>query len=345
MKRDQRKSIYSQHTLRKAVTYIGVGLHSGQQVAITVHPAAANSGINFVRRDLPVGENVVPARWYLVSSTDLSTTLANEHGVTVATVEHLLAALRGCGIDNALVDLDGPEVPIMDGSAEPFVQMIEHVGAIAQDARRHVIWINRPVEVHDAGKLAVLVPGNSSRITVSIDFASEAVGAQTYSIELGEGGFSRELAAARTFGFKSDIDGLKARGLARGGSLRNAILIDGNRVVNTEGLRYDDEFARHKALDCVGDLSLAGVPIMGHFYGFRTGHALNQALLAALFTQRDTWSYLPMADFDQLWAGHDGGVRTSAPLGESGKQAGRTRQIRCVHGQLRASSGDALHHR
>lgn len=291
---------FRQTTLRKPVSCIGVGLHSGRQIGMTIRPAPANHGIVFVRRDVRDRPATIAARWHNVSRTDLSTTLSNEHGVSVATVEHLMAALRGCDVDNAVVDLDGPELPIMDGSAEPFVRIIRHAGIVELDAPRFVMWLHQVVEVRDGDKLALLLPGPHSRITVSIDFGDQVVGAQTFTFEMPRDLFDDELAGARTFGFRDQVEALRARGLALGGSQRNAIVIDANGVANPEGLRFADEFARHKVLDCIGDLSLAGVPIMGHFYGYKPGHGLNNALLRALFTQREAWSYLTMDEYSRI---------------------------------------------
>lgn len=189
----------------------------------------------------------------------------------------------------------------MDGSAAPFVDTIRRLGTVAQAAPRRVIWIHRAVEVQDGEKLALLAPARHSRITVSIDFDSAHVGTQSFTLDLDRSGFAQDVAPARTFGFRVQLEELWARGKALGGSLRNAILVDDRGVVNADGLRYPDEFVRHKALDCLGDLSLAGAPIIGHFYGHKTGHALNQALLNALFVQPDAWSLLPLDDYVRLW--------------------------------------------
>jgi UDP-3-O-[3-hydroxymyristoyl] N-acetylglucosamine deacetylase len=215
-------------------------------------------------------------------------------------VEHLLAALRGCGVDNAVVEIDGDEVPIMDGSAAPFVRLIRHVGLAELEAPKFVMWLHDTIEVQDDDKLAVLLPSPVSRISVSIDFDSPVIGTQSYSFEPIDGQFENDIAGARTFGFRAQVEALKERGLIRGGSLRNAVLIDQDRVVNDEGLRFRDEFARHKALDCLGDLSLSGPAIMGHLYTHKPGHALNNALLHKLFAQRDAWSYLTMDEYCNL---------------------------------------------
>ena len=300
-----------QKTLRHPISYVGIGLHSGRKVSMVVHPAEPNAGIHFLRKDLPSGEGLIAARWYNVVDTEMSTAIGNEYGHAIDTVEHLMAALRGCGVDNALVEVDGPEVPIMDGSSEPFVAMIERVGTREQDALRNAIWIQRPIEVRDGDKYAILMPGNTPRITVEIDFDSAAVGSQTLSVELVDEAFRRQVARARTFGFMNQIEALKKRGLIKGGSLRNAILVDGDRIVNDSGLRYRDEFVRHKVLDCLGDLSLAGVPILGHYYAYKPGHALNSRLMEQLFESRDSWSYITVDEFNALMG--EGGQRTKQP--------------------------------
>lgn len=304
-----------QKTLREAITYVGVGLHSGRKMSMTVRPAAADSGVYFLRKDATPGEGLVAARWYNVVPSELSTVIANEHGVSVATVEHLLAALRGCGVDNAVVELDGPEVPIMDGSSGPFVQMIERVGTVSQDTLRKAIWIQKPLAVRDGDKFAILMPDTISRITVAIEFEHEAIGAQTMSVALVNEAFRRDVARARTFGFAEQVENLKSQGLIQGGSLRNAVLVDGDRIVNEEGLRYKNEFVRHKVLDCLGDLSLAGVPIIGHLYSYKPGHQLNTAVVREIFAQRDAWSYLTVDELDRL-LGRGDATLAAAQTGE-----------------------------
>lgn len=289
-----------QKTIKHAISYVGIGLHSGKKVSMVVKPADENTGINFIRKDAVAGQGFIPARWYNVVATELSTMLANEHDVSVSTVEHLMAALRGCGVDNALIEIDGPEVPIMDGSAEPFVKMIERIGTSIQTAKRNAIWINRTIEVRDGEKFAILMPSAAPRITVSIDFPESVIGSQTMSVELVNEAFRNDVSRARTFGFADQVEYLRSKGLARGGSLRNAILVDGDRVINDEGLRYNDEFVRHKVLDCYGDLSLVGVPIIGHFYGYKPGHQLNNSLVRKLFAERGSWSYIPLDEYEAL---------------------------------------------
>ena len=290
----------NQRTLRQSITYVGIGLHSGKNVSMTVHPAEAGSGIHFLRKDVPMGEGLIAARWYNVVDTSLSTAIGNEYGYRVDTVEHLMAALSGCGVDNALVELDGPEVPIMDGSSHPFVSMIERIGTVDQDSPRHAIWIQRPIEVRDGDKYAILMPSDTPRITVEIDFEHDAIGTQVLSVEMINEAFHHQVSRARTFGFAHQIEALRKQGLARGGSLRNAILVDGDRIINEEGLRFNDEFVRHKILDAFGDLALAGVPIMAHYYGRKPGHELNSKLMTQMFEDRSSWSYTTVNDFEAL---------------------------------------------
>ena len=287
-----------QRTLKTCIPYVGTGLHSGCRIGMLVRPAEVNTGVRFVRNDVPSGRGVVPALWHHVVDTRLGTIIGNEFGVSISTVEHLMAALHGCGIDNVVVELDGPEVPILDGSAEPFVGMIERAGVVEQEAKRWAMLVQDTVEVHSEDKFARLEPCPITRITAEIEFPGTAVGNQKFSTMLTESVFKRELARARTFGFADQIENLYERKLALGGSSRNAVLVDGKTIVNEEGLRFHDEFVRHKVLDIVGDLSLAGVPIIGHFHGYKPGHALNQALLRKFMSSERSWSYVMLDDFE-----------------------------------------------
>nr|MDP9196608.1 UDP-3-O-acyl-N-acetylglucosamine deacetylase [Pseudomonadota bacterium] len=246
--------------------------------------------ITFVRTDQPAATAVVPALWDRVTETRLCTVIANEHGVSVSTVEHLMAALRGCGIDNAVVEIDGPEVPIMDGSSAPFVFLIECAGIVDQDAPRRTIRILKEVTVRDGDKIATLSPAAESIFSCEISFESKVIGRQIGLVHLGEGRFRSDVSRARTFGFLHEVEYLRSIGLARGGSLDNAIVIDGDTILNEGQLRYPDEFVRHKILDSIGDLYLAGAPILGRFHAFRPGHALNSQLLRALFADRSAWT-------------------------------------------------------
>jgi len=316
----QKNSVH-QKTLRQSITYVGVVLHTGKNVSMTVHPGEVDSGIHFLRKDVPAGEGLIAARWYNVVDTRLSTAIGNEYGNRVDTIEHLMAALRGCGVDNAFIELDGPEVPIMDGSSQPFVSMIERIGTVDQNSARHAIWIQRPIEVRDGDKYAILMPSNTSRITVEIDFQNTAIGSQTMSVELVNEAFHHQVARARTFGFAQQIEALREKGLALGGSLRNTILVDGDRIVNEEGLCFDDEFVRHKILDSLGDLALAGVPIMGHYFGRKPGHELNSRLIAKLFEERGSWSYTTVDDFDALMGMPQETISMRQPVEEEIRQS------------------------
>jgi len=288
-----------QTTLATSVRCSGVGLHSGAEVRMVLRPAAPDSGIAFRRTDLP-GQPLIPARWDHALDGPLCSALGNGEA-RVATVEHLLSALAGTGVDNALVELDGPELPIMDGSAAPFVFLIECAGLQGQAATRRALRIDRPVRVRDGLREVRLAPAFPSTaaeglsVAFRIDFESPAIARQSCTLALGAASYKRDVARARTFGFLGEVDRLRAVGLARGGSLDNAVVIDGDRVLNAGGLRYPDEFVRHKILDAIGDLYLAGAPILGRYTGVRAGHALNLRLLRALFATPDaaTWVAAP----------------------------------------------------
>ena len=285
-----------QCTLNQVIDYVGIGLHGGRNVAMQLHPAAPNSGINFFRRDVPRAHALVPALWKNVVDTRLCTVLGNEHGVTVSTVEHLLAAIRSCGIDNLLIELSGDEVPILDGSCAPIIDIIKRAGVASQRVPRYGIFIERPIEVRQGERFATLTPSSIPRITVDIDFESRAIGSQYASIDLIDDRFETCIAPARTFGFAEELEQLRSQGLALGGSMRNAVLVDQDEIVNAEGLRFDDEFARHKILDCCGDLALADAPIFGHLYSSRPGHRLNQALLREMYNHPQAWRRLSYAE-------------------------------------------------
>jgi UDP-3-O-[3-hydroxymyristoyl] N-acetylglucosamine deacetylase len=278
--------IAPQRTVRSAIGCRGIGLHCGQPVTMTLRPAAADTGIVFHRLDAGAE---IRACWTNTTESALSTVLSNGEGIEVGTVEHLLAALAGSGIDNAVIELDGPEVPIMDGSASPFVLVIERVGVTALDAPRRAIKVLKPVRVGENGASAALLPEHGFSMSFEIDFASPLIRRQDMTVNFEPGTFNAELAPARTFGLLDDWPRLKAAGLARGGSLENAVVISGDRVLNDGGLRFADEFVRHKLLDAFGDLYLAGGPIIGHFHGVRSGHALTRRLLLALFADREAW--------------------------------------------------------
>jgi len=280
-----------QQTLKKSVTIAGVGLHSGAIVTLTIAPADANSGITFIRTDLRGAAAIVPARWDAVVDTRMCTVIGNAQGTTIGTIEHLMSALAGCGVDNAVVSLDNIEVPIMDGSAAPFVAAIEQAGIAVTRAPRRVIRILKPVSVGDGVKSASFTPDDATTYSFDIDFSSAAISRQSRAVEMDSDVFKDEISRARTFGFLHEVEGLRKMGLARGGSLDNAVVISGDTVMNADGLRFTDEFVRHKILDAVGDLYLAGAPFVGHFHGVRAGHALNNQLLRALFADRSAWRY------------------------------------------------------
>ncbi len=279
-----------QRTLKSRINCSGVGLHSGRRVTLTIGPAPINSGIQFKRIDAAGMGAVIAARWDNVVPTQLCTLISNGNGVVIGTIEHLMAAFLGSGIDNAMVEIDGAEVPIMDGSADAFVFLIECAGAVEQTAPRKRIRILKRVSVGDDKANASLSPAPLMTLDFALDYKSPAIGRQEKSVQLTEGAFKRELSRARTFGFIEEVESLRKAGLARGGSLDNAIVIGADQVLNREGLRYGDEFVRHKILDAMGDLYLAGAIIEGRFSGVRSGHALNNRLLRALFADADAWT-------------------------------------------------------
>ncbi len=271
-----------QKTLDRKVSCIGVGLHSGQPVKLTLNPAAVNTGIVFRRTDVTGFDNLIPAAFDKVTKTQLGTTVANDNGTMISTVEHLMAALWGCGIDNAVVDVDAVEIPIMDGSSEPFVFLIECAGVKEQEQDRKIIKVIKQVEVRDGDKFAIVKPADDFSIDLEIDFNSKAIAKQKWTYSSAEVSFKTDLCRARTFGFDHEVEYLRSQGLARGGSLENAIVISGDKVLNKEGLRYSDEFVRHKLLDCIGDFYLAGNRIQGNFVAYKSGHGLNNKLLHKL---------------------------------------------------------------
>ena len=278
-----------QKTLRNSISCTGVGVHSGNVVNMTLRPAEAGTGIVFRRTDVDAAIADVPARYDTVTELVMCTTVANVAGVKVATIEHLMAAFSGSGIDNALVELDGPEVPVMDGSSAPFIFLIECADVIDQAKPRQFIKVLKEISVVDGDAEAVLSPGDNMSVSFEIAFDNKRIGRQSCSFNLRNGTFKNEISRARTFGFLGELEQLKSMGLAKGGSLENAVVLSGEDVLNEEGLRYQDEFVRHKALDAIGDLYLAGAPIIGQFQGFRSGHSLNNKLLHAFLSDKDAW--------------------------------------------------------
>jgi UDP-3-O-[3-hydroxymyristoyl] N-acetylglucosamine deacetylase len=282
-----------QHTLRSEIICKDVGLHTGEQITMRLLPAAEGHGIVFKRVDLG-GNNNIPALWDNVTDTQLCTVISNESGAHVGTIEHIMAALRGCGIDNVLIEIDGSEVPIMDGSSTEFVQMIDGVGLKSQSLPRRGIRILKTVSIKQDDKTASLSPSDTCDFDGTIRFAHDSIGTQRYSTQLVNGNFRHDLAEARTFGFLQEVEWMRANGLAKGGSLDNAVVLDDGAVMNPDGLRFDDEFIRHKLLDAVGDLYLAGGPILGAYESYKAGHALNNQLLHALFSDATAWEYVEL---------------------------------------------------
>lgn len=286
---------YFQHTLASPLRLSGAGIHSGQDVNLTLKPAPADAGIVFLRTDLEDGPHAIAAVGEAVCDTRLGTVIGAEAGATVSTIEHLMAVFCGLGVDNALIEIDGPEAPILDGSAALILGAIDAVGLRRQDAPRRHILILAPVEVTGPGKRAALVPADAFEMAVEIAFDTPAIGRQSLELALDEAAFRAELADARTFGFLSEVEQLRAAGLGRGASLENTIVIDDDRVINPGGLSRPDEFVRHKALDALGDLYLLGAPIIGRYEASCSGHALNNALVRALIARPEAWRFVTHA--------------------------------------------------
>ncbi|WP_404401461.1 UDP-3-O-acyl-N-acetylglucosamine deacetylase [Idiomarina seosinensis] len=290
-----------QRTLKQAISATGVGLHKGNKVNLTLRPAAANTGLIFRRVDLQPAVDI-PARADWVRDTQLCTCLINEQNVRVSTVEHLLAALAGVGVDNCIIEVDSHEIPIMDGSSHPFIYLLQSAGIEEQSAAKKFIRIKQPIRVEEEdGKWAELLPHNGFRIDFAIDFDHPAIAetGQTVSMEFSSNGFIKDISRARTFGFMKDIEYLRKNNLALGGSFDNAVVLDEFRILNSDGLRYDDEFVKHKMLDAIGDLYMCGHSILGHLRAFKSGHALNNQLLQALLAQQEAWEFV---SFDEVQA-------------------------------------------
>jgi UDP-3-O-[3-hydroxymyristoyl] N-acetylglucosamine deacetylase len=285
-----------QRTLKNVIKATGITLHGGERAELTLHPAPSNTGIIFRRVDLsPVVE--IPAHAANVGDTTLSTSL-HKNGVRVATVEHLLSALAGLGIDNAYIDVDAAEIPIMDGSAAPFVFLIQSAGITEQSAPKRFIRIKRKVTVQEGDKWASFEPFEGFKVTFTIEFDHPVfkLHSKAATLDFSSTSYVKEVSRARTFGFKSDFERLRAMNLARGASLDNAVAVDDFRVLNEEGLRYEDEFVKHKILDAIGDLYLLGSSLIGAFSGFKSGHALNNILLRQLLEKQDAWEYVTFDD-------------------------------------------------
>ena len=278
-----------QNTLKSPATFTGYGLHGGEPVRMVVRPAPVNHGVWFRRTDVADLDPLIAARWDMVTPSRLCTVIENADGVLVSTIEHIMAALAGFAIHNALIEIDGPEVPILDGSSVPFIEGFLAAGLDEQDLPVRAVRVLKSVEVQDGDAVARLEPADMLEIDFRIDFEDAAIGTQTRHLNLANGAFVRELSDSRTFCRQSDVDAMRARGLALGGTLENAVVFDGDQVLSPGGLRHADEPVRHKMLDAVGDLALAGGPILGRYTGERAGHALTNRLLRALFADADAF--------------------------------------------------------
>ncbi|KZD22764.1 UDP-3-O-acyl-N-acetylglucosamine deacetylase [Tardiphaga robiniae] len=304
-----------QTTLGSQATVTGVGVHSGKPVSLTLGPAPVDAGYIFVRTGLEGVDREIQADAKSVIATEFATVLGDREGPIVSTAEHVLAALRGMGIDNATIEVDGPEVPIMDGSAAAFVAAIDQAGVVEQGARRRFIQVLKPVQVAIGDSFGEIRPHAAGfRAEVEISFANPVIGRQSYVLDLNPESFRRDIARARTFGCMNDVARLWSAGFALGASFENSVVFDDDKLLNTEGLRYSDECARHKVLDAVGDLALAGLPILGAYRSVRGGHKLNNAVLCALMADRSAWKIVE-ADAVPVRRGRASADVTSGMLG------------------------------
>jgi len=291
-----------QKTVRKPIDISGQGLHTGAPVSMRILPASAEFGIWFKRIDITDRDNLIEARFDRVSDARLCTKLSNEAGASVSTVEHLMAALAGTGVHNAIVEVNGPELPIMDGSSTAFVKAILNAGRIEQEASIRAIRVLKPVEVNVDGAIARLEPSEDFEIAFDIDFSAPAIGRQSQEFNMANGTFIKELSDCRTFCNQSDVEGMQAQGLALGGSLENAIVVNHEAVLNPEGFRRENECVRHKMLDALGDLYLAGAPILARYTGERAGHFVTNQLLRALFADPEAWDMVICDKEEQIYA-------------------------------------------
>jgi UDP-3-O-[3-hydroxymyristoyl] N-acetylglucosamine deacetylase len=285
---------FRQRTLRDSVSCTGIGLHSGEKARITIKPAPPDTGIRFIRKDLP-GRCVIKAHFNSVINTTMCTIIGN-NGNHVSTIEHLMAAFFGFGIDNALVEIDGPEVPIMDGSAAPFIFLLKSTGIKEQRKSKEFIVIKKTLNIQEGNKSITIKPSRELKVSFTIDFHHPLISNQQFDFSFSGKGFIDEISRARTFGFLKDIEMLRDAGLAKGGSLDNAIIIDDFRVLNEDGLRYHNEFVRHKILDFLGDVAVMGTPIIGHFIINRSGHSLNHAMLKKLSSSKKYWKKVTLEE-------------------------------------------------
>ncbi len=280
-----------QQTLSQPITIDGVGLHTGINVSMKLIPAEADFGIKFYRTD-QTSNNIIDAIWSNVTNTLLSTTISNNYKTSVSTIEHLMSALSGLHIDNLKIEINGPEVPIMDGSSKDFVNLIETIPVKKLNKKRKIIKIKKNLKVERDDTFVELKPNKQFSIDFEIDFPSKIISKQSCYLQLVNGNYKSDIASARTFGFEKDVDKLRSNGLALGGSLDNAVVIGDNKILNKEGLRFKDEFVRHKILDSIGDLYLAGAPIQGYFFGNKSGHYLNNLILKSLFSNENNFEYI-----------------------------------------------------
>ena len=280
-----------QQTIGKPVSIKGIGLHTGAEVTMKLYPAKIDYGIKFIRKDIK-DNNIIEALWSNVSDTQLSTTISNNFGVTVSTIEHLMSALSGLHIDNIKIEIDGPEVPIMDGSSIKFVDLINQTTTQSLNKKRKILKVKKNIKVENNDSSVELKPNNQFSIDFEIDFPSKLVSKQSCQLQLVNGNYKTDIASARTFGFERDVDMLRSNGLALGGSLDNAVVVGESKILNSDGLRFKDEFVRHKILDSIGDLYLAGAPIHGYFFGNKSGHHLNNLLLRSLFADQNNYEYI-----------------------------------------------------
>ncbi|MBF0476050.1 MAG: UDP-3-O-acyl-N-acetylglucosamine deacetylase [Deltaproteobacteria bacterium] len=287
-----------QRTVDRKISVSGIGLHSGKQVNMTIMPAPADAGITFVRSDLE-NHPEIKANIENVHSTELATTLS-ANGCRISTIEHLMAAFFGLGVNNAVVEVDSPEVPIMDGSADPFVNLLKQAGIRVLDEINKVVVVTEPICVTDGDKVIRLEPSDGFKISCTIDFEHPLLSNQSFCMDFSDEAFMNEIGPARTFGFLKDVTMLQANGLAKGASLDNAIAIDEDCVLNPDGLRYENEFVRHKILDCIGDLSLLGYPVIGHFIAHKSGHALHHRLVTQLMAQPSAWRLAEATEFADI---------------------------------------------
>lgn len=292
-----------QRTLAKSVSATGVGLHSGERVRLTLHPAAENAGISFRRTDLlgDAGAPIVLSP-YLINDTRLSSTIVTEHGTRVGTIEHIMSALAAYGIDNVAIELNAPEIPIMDGSSLPFIFLLQDAGVVEQEALKKFLQINKTVEIRELGKWVRFEPYQGFKVGLTIEFDHPVFNRSSprFEIDFAGSSYLEEIARARTFGFMHEVEMMRQHGLGLGGNLTNAIVIDDTDVLNPDGLRYPDEFVRHKILDAIGDLYIVGHPIIGAFEGYKSGHAINNALLRAVLVDPENYEWRTFDNLDDV---------------------------------------------